>query len=462
MRQFFWIPLLLAVALIPVAARAQLDWKVTREPIVNDTEFFVESLSCSGNNCTASGFFDPPNTALRTIIFYHSTDAGRTWTIQNPGLPPEFTLGSGLEIIVLDQIDSLNVVGIGDTGLIIRTTDAGASWYIQPSPVSGNFKDVSFCDSLNGIIVGGAGVITTSDGGAHWNKAPNFGSAFMSACHAEAPHQFRTMEYDYATVWCTTDDFAHVDSTAGIFHSQIDNGKNWALTSWVVGTGADSGTIEAYGGSFIQKIDSVAGRLDTYYVDLPLIARSSDCGANWYGVFEDTNEGDAEVNCISSINYDTVIAGPFEGRFNTIYLSTDKGHTWNPEPLIFTDTVNNYGSMIVYGISRLPSGDFMGAFSTSQAEAASFLMRSMVSTASVALQKSSGNSSGCYPNPASFTIAITSSEAGSTVHVLDILGREVLHGVMPASGSLVLDVSALPSGLYYITDGSVRSKFVKE
>ena len=73
-----------------------------------------------------------------------------------------------------------------------------------------------------------------------------------------------------------------------------------------------------------------------------------------------------------------------------------------------------------------------------------------------------GQSEQLYPNPASSSITITSFDAGSTVHLLDILGRELMYEVVPASGSLTLDVSSLPAGLYYVSDGNTRAKFVKE
>ena len=67
-----------------------------------------------------------------------------------------------------------------------------------------------------------------------------------------------------------------------------------------------------------------------------------------------------------------------------------------------------------------------------------------------------------YPNPASSSITITSTEAGSIVHLLDILGREVMQGTVPANGPLTLDVGSLPAGMYYISDGQTRAKFMKE
>ncbi|HZK75587.1 MAG TPA: T9SS type A sorting domain-containing protein [Candidatus Kapabacteria bacterium] len=72
------------------------------------------------------------------------------------------------------------------------------------------------------------------------------------------------------------------------------------------------------------------------------------------------------------------------------------------------------------------------------------------------------NPIGIYPNPSSQTINIESLEAGKHVEVLNVLGREILSVRVPTTGPLTLDVSSLPAGLYYVSDGRSRTKFVKE
>jgi len=66
-----------------------------------------------------------------------------------------------------------------------------------------------------------------------------------------------------------------------------------------------------------------------------------------------------------------------------------------------------------------------------------------------------------YPNPTTGQLSVTSIHAGIPVEVLDVLGRVVLNGEMPANGPLTLDVSTLPDGTYYINEGQTELKFVK-
>ena len=66
-----------------------------------------------------------------------------------------------------------------------------------------------------------------------------------------------------------------------------------------------------------------------------------------------------------------------------------------------------------------------------------------------------------YPNPASESLTVRSSIAGEPIQVLDVLGREVMHGIIPANGPLTFDVSLLPGGTYYVSGGHSEVKFIK-
>lgn len=66
-----------------------------------------------------------------------------------------------------------------------------------------------------------------------------------------------------------------------------------------------------------------------------------------------------------------------------------------------------------------------------------------------------------YPNPSAGMLTVSSSEIGTNVDVLDMLGRSVLSGVIPKNGPLVFDVSPLPNGVYYVSEGQTEIRFVK-
>ena len=61
-----------------------------------------------------------------------------------------------------------------------------------------------------------------------------------------------------------------------------------------------------------------------------------------------------------------------------------------------------------------------------------------------------------YPNPSSSVLKIESSNG--QLSILDPLGRSYeVH-----RNANTLDISSLPSGVYFVSDGRSRAKFVKE
>ena len=67
-----------------------------------------------------------------------------------------------------------------------------------------------------------------------------------------------------------------------------------------------------------------------------------------------------------------------------------------------------------------------------------------------------------YPDPASAHLIVTSSVVGGLVQVLDVLGGEMMREIIPVSGQLSLDISSLPTGVYYISVGQTEKRFEKK
>jgi len=59
----------------------------------------------------------------------------------------------------------------GLNGTVVHTSDGGASWQLQDSPVDDTLFDIEFCDTLHGMIAACAGVLRTTDGGWTWTQA---------------------------------------------------------------------------------------------------------------------------------------------------------------------------------------------------------------------------------------------------------------------------------------------------
>ncbi|MDR1757459.1 MAG: T9SS type A sorting domain-containing protein, partial [Bacteroidales bacterium] len=71
-----------------------------------------------------------------------------------------------------------------------------------------------------------------------------------------------------------------------------------------------------------------------------------------------------------------------------------------------------------------------------------------------------------YPNPAKNELRIENAELkiGETVHIFDISGRavETWHATSLQNGTATINVSRLPSGVYFLRIGDKTARFVKE
>jgi photosystem II stability/assembly factor-like uncharacterized protein len=98
-----------------------------------------------------------------------STDGGNTWTNEYSG-----STGNGFYSVTF--INSTQGWACGSNGVIVVTTNGGASWTKQDNPAGGSdtFKDIFFLDANNGWAVGTAYDVVnyrTTDGGVTWEKS---------------------------------------------------------------------------------------------------------------------------------------------------------------------------------------------------------------------------------------------------------------------------------------------------
>jgi len=78
----------------------------------------------------------------------------------------------------------------GDSGIILKTTDSGATWVRQTTPTSLQMRGVAFADSSNGWAVGTSGtVLRTKNGGSTWTvQLPGTASALYGVAFVDANH----------------------------------------------------------------------------------------------------------------------------------------------------------------------------------------------------------------------------------------------------------------------------------
>ena len=108
----------------------------------------------------------PREDTLQTIL--KSIDSGKTWSVMLDQ--------KGYWLRNIDFIDANNGTAVGDSGVILRTTNGGANWNTITSPSRENLNSVKFISSTVGYIVGGRGfpdsssiILQTTNGGASWS-----------------------------------------------------------------------------------------------------------------------------------------------------------------------------------------------------------------------------------------------------------------------------------------------------
>ncbi len=110
---------------------------------------------------------------LTRSIILRSTDAGLHWARVTSPLP------NNRELYGVTFGGLTTVTAVGDTGLIIRSTNSGLTWSAQSGVAdaeTGRFTSptnrldgVSFAGPLQGFVVGDGGItLSTADGGSHW------------------------------------------------------------------------------------------------------------------------------------------------------------------------------------------------------------------------------------------------------------------------------------------------------
>ncbi len=432
-RYLFTIVFCATLAAFFSPARAQFLCNVTVGKNIGANLYIsYASLTCDGNDCMVAAKTLPDTSyGFGHVAFLRSVDGGHAWLVQNPGIADSLSAITGI-----DQIGSSNIVAYGFNdpmgtpyALLLRTTDGGAIWQREAVPTAYQIDDVSFFNSMDGVLAAAGGPFITYDGGAHWDTIP-FSSGAVEQCHDYGGGMYRGFRWYTGEVYTTRDGGLTFDSTGPIV-TDPGRGSLYFYENCAFGHGD---TMLAYGW---HRLSSSEG--------YPCIARTTDGGHLWVSVFDDATGITGNVTSISDLNRDTIVAG-VTGWRNLALWSTDNGATWEVDSLICSDT-NLYQSD---GIGLNTEGELVGAFNhfvSGQPVMNSLIIGEHVSSG-VVLKRVTKSLVQLFPNPAMASVTLTGAEAGCKANLLDMIGREVLHAKVPVSGSLTLDVSHLPRGIY--------------
>src|SRR6267142_5576846 len=216
------------------------------------------------------------------LIFFSSLSVFGQWS------PVDSGTTSNLNGAVL--LDSGTGFVVGDTGTILKSTDAGATWSPLLSGTTNNLHEVYFFDGNQGVAVGDQGLILrTTDGGAMWQSVAS-----------GVEDALRSVSFSGANGISGGDSQTILYST--------DFGASWQISQ--------SGF---FGGGFpgahmlSSSIGFVAGHNSIFQ---PLVGATTDGGASWefHAFYFDKNEGGSTDVRFLDVNTGVVSGFVFDGR----------------------------------------------------------------------------------------------------------------------------------------------------
>ncbi|MCB2205836.1 hypothetical protein KQI65_13915 [bacterium] len=228
--------------------------------------------------------------------------------------------------------DSLHGWAVGDYGTIMHTRNAGQNWEIQPSRTTLPLWGLSFCDSTHGWICGHRILLRTTDAGASWTEIP-CPQPFRHT--RDWPKQVHMISKD--TVLLRTYYFLYLSS---------NNGRDWAqkhlrFSDIMHFRNPTSGLL--IDGHQLHHIDNKANYLDTIQIsssgffDMVCPTDSLYVGASINGLEISTDGGHhwrSTVPRIPAVTQIASVAGEklFVLSNNTLKVSNDRAATWEESP----------------------------------------------------------------------------------------------------------------------------------
>jgi photosystem II stability/assembly factor-like uncharacterized protein len=407
----------------------------------NDTSYYaLNSLSSSNaNNTTIVGYIthnlQHPNSYCSHLIS-RTTNGGISWNAQNSGLPNFFDQINDVTIEKVYAIDSLNIVAVGDSGLILRTTDAGNTWVNQGKHSRTKYLDVSFYDLDHGIAVGTWGTAAiTSDGGKNWNVQELITYSIFDITKAYRNGFYYAFDKNYQHFFRTSDNGATWDSI-----QIVDKSLKDSLLSFIKDVHFfDSLNFIAVGG---HQDPQGSGNTTSHYY----IIKTSDGGNSWNQLI-DSSDVKAPLYSVSFFDRMTGVAS---SAFGNLMFTADGGISWKKN---VTDSLSGTSLSAVFYKDRSHIYVFNNRIFYSS------LLLGTLNTEGVATNQTVvGSILSNYPNPfsSSTTVAyLLNKESTVQCIVQDILGRELQHIDLGrqqiGEHRFTINASQLIGGSYYYT-----------
>jgi photosystem II stability/assembly factor-like uncharacterized protein len=224
-------------------------------------------------------------------LILRTTDGGSTWVEQANGV-------SGSSFYGADVAGFDNAWVAGDLGVLLCTTNGGATWVEQPTQTTRTLFSVSAVSTTVAWVAGDAGtLLKTTNGGATWTSLPTgYGDIF-----------FGVKFVDGGNGWIVGDNGRILHTTTGGASWVPQSGGTTAALFYADFIDAQTGWCAGAGGTILRTTDGGAtwspgmtGTATTLYLvtgspaslwavgDSGLVIHSTDAGATWTSEFAKT------------------------------------------------------------------------------------------------------------------------------------------------------------------------------
>lgn len=231
------------------------------------------------------------------------TGQKRVWMIARDATQAE-------DFIAVQFVDSRRGWVAGDGGIVLRTTDAGATWTTQTLAGIESVSDIYFRTKQDGCLVSGAAILCTTDGGERWAEAERLNSTLFDTLAPE----LLSISFANRRRGLAVGSLARGDAVvASLVMRTEDGGHTWTR----VQVPTKSELIDVDFGSDDAAI--IVGADGT-------ILRSIDGGATW------TNTRTPTRAALYAIEMRSSRLAWATGERGTILRTTDGGVTWTAVP----------------------------------------------------------------------------------------------------------------------------------
>ena len=280
--------------------------------------------SGTSNNLNAVYFVNPTTGVVvgQSGLILRTSNGGTNWG--------SVTSGTGAHLFGVYFINGNTGYVVGDVGVVLRTTNAGSTWSSQSSGVGYQLRSVSFTNTNTGYIAGWYGTfLRTTNGGTNWvSYSTGLTTNLTCVSFADANNGFAGGQF--GNLIRTTNGGVNWSTISSGTSSQIEQvsftGTNDAS---IIGEGGIIRKTTNLGVNWVSQTSGTGNWLNgltvknqTYMVvvgDYGTIRKTSNGGLNWYQQTSNTS------NPLSAVSFADTNTGWAVGINGTIIKTTTGG-----------------------------------------------------------------------------------------------------------------------------------------